>query len=297
MQELSLCGFPANVEREREEPDMAPGTVRTGTAGWVFEPWRGSFFPQGLVQKKELAYAASRLTSIEINATFRANQKPESFRKWAGETPAGFQFSVKGPQLVTHIRRLKNCRQELANFFASGPLALGDRLGPFVWQLPPNLQLDLESFAAFAAMLPRTIESYLALAGEADGKGKSPPFLDASDAPERIRHAIETRHPSFNTPEVEAILREHNIARVIADTLDNPRRDRTADFAYCRLQGPAREGATGYEPEDIAEWSKLVSDWRSTGDVYVYFVHENKLYAPHNAMALRRALGETVPSE
>lgn len=109
------------------------GTVRTGTAGWVYAPWRGTFFPPGLVQKKELAYAASRLTSIEINATFRASQKPESFARWASETPDDFQFSIKGPQLVTHIKRLQNCEWELANFFASGPLALGQRLGPFVW--------------------------------------------------------------------------------------------------------------------------------------------------------------------
>jgi uncharacterized protein YecE (DUF72 family) len=106
------------------------GQVRTGTAGWVFEPWRGTFFPEGLVQKKELAYASSRLGSIEINATFRANQKPESFAKWAGEARTGFVFSIKGPQLVTHIKRLKNCEQELANFFASGPLALAPSSAP-----------------------------------------------------------------------------------------------------------------------------------------------------------------------
>lgn len=150
------------------------GTVRTGTAGWVFEPWRGTFFPPGLVQKKELSYAASRLTSIEINATFRSLQKPTSFAKWAGETPEGFQFSVKGPQLVTHIRRLKNCRQELANFFASGPLALGDRLGPFVWQLPPNLAFEATSFADFLDLLPKSVEAYLALAKGAMAQRVSP---------------------------------------------------------------------------------------------------------------------------
>src|SRR5690606_18231350 len=116
---------------------MSTGAIRTGTAGWVFEPWRGTFFPQGLVQKKELAYASSRLGSIEINATFRVNLIPESFTIWAGEARDGFVFSIKGPQLVTHIKRLKHCEQELANFFASGPLALGAKLGPFVWQLPP----------------------------------------------------------------------------------------------------------------------------------------------------------------
>ena len=272
------------------------GTIRTGTAGWVYEPWRGSFFPQGLVQKKELAYAASRLTSIEINATFRANQKPESFARWAGETPEGFQFSIKGPQLVTHIRRLKNCAPELANFFASGPLALGDRLGPFVWQLPPNLAFDPESLAAFLALLPRDIDAYLALAGQADGL-KAKPYLDANGVT-HIRHAIEPRHKSFDAPEANALLKAHNVARVIADTTDNPGRELTADFAYCRLQGPARPDATGYKQADIVDWAETIGAWRDKGhDVFAYFVHEDKLHAPANAISLREALGISLPGD
>ena len=269
------------------------GTIRTGTAGWVYAPWRGTFFPTGLVQKKELAYAASRLTSIEINATFRANQKPQSFARWAAETPEDFRFSVKGPQLVTHIRRLKNCEPELANFFASGPLALGSRLGPFVWQLPPNLAFERESFAAFLALLPQDGEGYRALAGQAD-PARGEPYLDTS-AVGPIRHAIEPRHPSFETQEVHDLLSAHNIARVIADTPENPSRTLTADFAYCRLQGPARQGATGYEPADIADWAETMAGWRESGrDVYAYFVHEDKLHAPANAIALRQALGITL---
>ena len=272
------------------------GTIRTGTAGWVFEPWRGTFFPEGLVQKKELSYAASRLTSIEINATFRANQKPASFARWASETPAGFEFSVKGPQLVTHIKRLKNCAEPLANFFASGPLALGDRLGPFVWQLPPNLAFDPESFAAFLEILPKDVESYLALAGKADA-ARQEPFLDASGVT-RIRHAIEPRHASFDRPEANALLAQHNVARVIADTVDNPARALTADFAYCRLQGPARADATGYTDADIADWAGTMAGWRDAGcDVYAYFVHEDKLHAPQNAIALRRALRITLTGD
>lgn len=269
------------------------GTVRTGTAGWVYAPWRGTFFPPGLVQKKELAYASSRLTSIEINATFRANQKPESFARWAAETPDGFQFSVKGPQLVTHIRRLRQCERELANFFASGPLALGDRLGPFIWQLPPNLAYDANTLASFLSLLPRDIAAYRELAGRADTL-KSEPWLEAKGVT-TIRHAIEPRHASFGTPEVEALLRRHNIALVIADTAENPSRTLTADFAYCRLQGPARPDAETYEKADIADWAKTISAWRDSGhDVFAYFVHEDKLHAPANAIALGEALG-TVP--
>lgn len=264
--------------------------IRTGTAGWVFAPWRGSFFPEGLVQKNELHYASRQLTSIEINATFRGNQKPESFAKWAGQTPPGFEFSIKGPQVVTHIKRLKDCDRALAAFFASGPLALGDRLGPFIWQLPPNLAFDAETLAGFLASLPRGIDQYLALAAAAESS-KAPPYLETHGLT-HFRHALEARHPSFDTPEADAVLRQHNVARVIADTPDNPRRDLTADFAYCRLQGPARRDATGYTPADIADLAATLSRWRDEGhDAYAYFVHEDKLHAPANAMALAAALG------
>ena len=275
----------------------AKGIVRTGTAGWVFAPWRGSFFPEGLVQKNELAYASSRLGSIEINATFRATQKPESFLKWAGQAPEHFVFSIKGPQLVTHIKRLKNCETELANFFASGPLALGSKLGPFVWQLPPNLKFDAAVLGDFLAMLPKNSEDYVALASRSDGRLKSDPYL-ITDTVGAIRHAIELRNASFDTPEVAALLSQHNVARVIADTAENPDRSLTADFAYCRLQGPARPDATGYEPADIADLAALCQDWSDEGrDVFAYFVHEDKLHAPANAIALRQALGITYPGD
>lgn len=266
------------------------GMVRTGTAGWVFEPWRGTFFPAGLVQKKELHYASRKLTSIEINATFRGNQKPTSFTKWAGETPQDFQFAVKGTQTVTHLRRLKNCTQALADFFASGPLAMGDRLGPFIWQLPPNLAYDPASFTAFVELLPRGVDAYLALARQAD-EAKGAPYLEPNGN-QAFRHAIEMRHESFDTAEVDALLRRYNVARVIADTIESPRRDLTADFAYCRLQGPARPGAAGYEDSDIDDLARTIFAWRDDGvDTYAYFVHEDKLHAPANAMALAAKLG------
>jgi len=272
-------------------------TIRTGTAGWVFEPWRGTFYPEGLVQKKELAYASSRLSTIEINATFRANQKPESFAKWAGEARDGFVFSIKGPQLVTHIKRLKYCEIELANFFASGPLALGDKLGPFVWQLPPNVSYDKTVLTAFLELLPRTIDAYLALAGKSDARLKSAPYLEPHGITE-IRHAIELRNPSFDLPEVRALLAQYNVAQVIADTPDAPSRALTADFAYCRLQGPARPDAAGYTPDDIADWAKTIAAWdQANHDVFAYFVHEDKLHAPANAIALRQALGLSLPGD
>lgn len=274
----------------------ASASVRTGTAGWVFEPWRGTFYPTGLVQKKELGYASRKLGAIEINATFRGTQKPASFARWAEETPAGFRFSVKGPQLVTHIRRLRNCRQELANFFASGPLALGDRLGPFIWQLPPNLSFDADQLGDFLALLPKDANAYRVLAREAD-PAKVEPYLDGSDDLV-IRHAIEMRHPSYADPAVDALLRSHNVARVIADTAQNPSWARTADFAYCRLQGPPRPDAAGYAETDIAALAQRIVPWRDKGeDVYAFFVHEDKLNAPHNAMALAHALDVAPPGD
>jgi uncharacterized protein YecE (DUF72 family) len=204
-------------------------------------------------------------------------------------------FSIKGPQLVTHIKRLKNCEQELANFFASGPLALGAKLGPFVWQLPPNVGYNRDVLSAFLKLLPSNIADYVALAGKADERLKSTPFL-ATDGVGPIRHAIEMRNASFDTPEVNALLSEHDVARVIADTAENPSRELTADFAYCRLQGPPR--GEGYQAADIAQWAATAKAWAAEGkDVFAYFVHEDKLHAPANAIALRQAAGITLAGD
>lgn len=275
------------------------GIVRTGTAGWVFAPWRGAFYPAGLPQKQELAYASAQLGAIEINATFRALQKPQSFRNWAGQTPEGFVFSIKGPQLVTHIKRLRDVETPLANFFASGPLALGSRLGPFVWQLPPNLAYDPDRIEAFLALLPKTPAEAGALAGRHE------PWMQeaatGTDGIAAIRHAIEVRHQSFATPDFVARLRRHNVALVAADTAEWPTLDVTADFVYCRLQGAP--GRDGYEPDDLARWATRLAAWaegRPPGDgsfiadqpearprdVFAFFVSTDKLHAPANAMAV-----------
>ncbi len=266
------------------------GVVRIGIAGWVFAPWRGHFYPEGLVQKKELAYAAGRLGMIEINATFRANQKPASFQRWASETPENFVFAVKGPQIVTHIRRLKDVAGPLANFFASGVFALGARLGPFVWQLPPNLKFEPERLSVFLELLPKTTEAAQALAAQADG-ARQEPFLDTAGV-SQIRHALDARHESFFTAEAEALLAAHGVALVISDTPERPQRTVTAPFVYARLQGPARPDAAGYEPADLDALAGEIAAWRDEGrDVFALFVHEDKINAPLNAMALMARLG------
>ena len=169
------------------------GRVRTGIAGWVFEGWRkGAFYPEGLPQKQELAYASKALTTIEINSTFYSHQRAASFQNWAAQTPDDFVFPVKGHQLVTHIKRLKDVETVLANFFASGPLALGHRLGPFVWQLPPNLKFDAARIETFLSMLPKTPDQLLALAQQYDEKTKYP-HLDITGITS-VRHAVEVRN-------------------------------------------------------------------------------------------------------
>lgn len=287
------------------------GTIRLGTAGWVFEPWRKSFYPEGLKQKDELSYSSARLGNIEINATFYSHQKATSFENWASQTPDDFVFTVKGHQLVTHIKRLKDVELPLANFFASGVMALGKKLGPFCWQLPGNSKYDAERMKTFLGLLPQTPEALVALATKSD-YGKNPPYLDASGIT-KVRHAIEVRHESFADPRFIAQLRAHNVALVVADTVEWPYTDQTADFAYARLQGAP--GAESYTPDQRTEragwlksWSEgksasgapLVAEAADTGagrDVFAFFVSTDKEHAPDNARAVMATLGLKGPGE
>jgi uncharacterized protein YecE (DUF72 family) len=288
------------------------GKIRLGTAGWVFAPWRGSFYDAGLPQKRELAFASARLGAIEINATFYSHQKPASFANWAAETPEDFVFTVKGHQLVTHLKKLKDVEIPLANFFASGVLALGKRLGPFCWQLPGNLTYSAERMEQFLALLPQSPEALVALAGKADERLKTPPFLDTSDIG-CIRHAVEVRHPSFARPEFLAQLRRYNVALVTADTAEWPGFDQTADFAYLRLQGaPGAESysaaersvragwladlATGRVP-DAAQMLELAELSPPPRDVFAFFVSTDKEHAPANARSVMAELGLKGPGE
>lgn len=279
------------------------GKIRLGIAGWVFDEWRGEFYPAGLKQKEELAYASRHLGAIEINSTFYSHQKAQSFVNWAAETPEDFVFSVKGHQLITHIKRLKDAELPLANFFASGVLALGQRLGPFCWQLPPNLKYDPARMETFLKLLPKNLDALLALAGRNEGL-KNPPYVDATGI-SQVRHAIEVRHESFATPEFIDMMRAHNVALVTSDTAEWPTTDATADFVYCRLQGAP--GKEEYSPAErdiragwLAAWAKGEAPEaptltrpmaRKPGDVFAFFVSTDKKHAPANAMATMAKLG------
>jgi uncharacterized protein YecE (DUF72 family) len=293
-----------------EDNEMAnAGAIRIGIAGWNFAEWRGEFYPKGLPQKQELNFASRALRTIEINGTFYGHQKPESFASWANETPESFRFTVKGHQLVTHLKKLKDVEIPLANFFASGPLALGKKLGPFVWQLPPNLGFDAERMEKFLGQLPKTTDDLVALAGKHDERLKSSPFTSAKDVGP-IRHAIEVRHKSFADPAFIAQMRHHNVALVTADTLDWPAVDVTADFAYLRLQGAP--GKERYEDAELDVWAARLEALAmgaampdakyidgppesTPRDVFAYFVSTDKVHAPRNAMYVMERLGLSGP--
>ena len=283
------------------------GTIRTGMAGWIFPEWRGGmFYPEGLKQKEELPWASRAVSAIEINATFYSNQKATSFENWRSQTPDGFAFTVKGWQFVTHIKKLKDVETPLANFFASGVLALGDRLGPICWQLPGNLSYSAERIETFLKLLPKTPKQALALAAKHDERVAAPHLN--TDGVSSIRHAIEVRHKSFAEPEFVELLRAHNVALVTADTADWPYVDQTADFSYLRLQGAP--GSDHYEPMDLDSWAKRLRGWADgtaskdapliaeptkpvPRDIYAFFVSTDKPNAPRNALAIAGRLGIT----
>ena len=268
--------------------------IRIGISGWRYAGWRGVFYPPGLVQRRELAYAAERLSSIEINGSFYALQRPDSYRSWRAETPPDFLFTVKGGRFITHLKKLSGVETALANFYASGVLALGPKLGPFLWQLPPNLGFDPARMNAFFDLLPRTAGEAAALAAQHDAKiTKDRALTTAEDASQVLRHAVEVRHETFRNPEFYALLREQRVALVVADTAGKWPflEEMTADFQYVRLHGDAELYASGYSDEALDRWAAKVRAWTGAGqDVYVYFDNDIKVRAPYDAMHLMERL-------
>jgi uncharacterized protein YecE (DUF72 family) len=281
------------------------GQIRIGISGWRYKPWRGKFYPEKLPQKSELAYAAGKLNSLEINGTFYSLQRPSSFSRWNAETPEDFVFSVKGPRFITHIRRLREVAMPLANFLASGVLLLGPKLGPFLWQFPPNFRYQPELLEDFFKLLPMDSSQALLLAQQHDLRIKSEEGLQIS-SPFTIRHAIEIRHQSFVEARFVQLLRKYKVALVCADTVEWPRlMDLTSDFMYCRLHGSEELYASGYDDQSLDDWARRVSDWaegrepydahrvidkagpkRSARDVFVYFDNDLKIRAPVDAISL-----------
>jgi uncharacterized protein YecE (DUF72 family) len=290
--------------------------IRIGISGWTYPPWRKVFYPEGLPQRRELEYASRAVTSIEINGTFYGLQKPASYRKWAAETPDDFVFAVKGNRFITHIRRLREVETPLANFFASGPLELGDKLGPFLWQFPPSFHYDAELLENFFELLPETGEKALELARHHSDTIKEEDFSEGFA--KRLRHAIEVRHKSFENEEFIALLKKFHIALVVADTAGKwPfMEDLTSDFVYARLHGDKKLYLSGYSDEALDRWARKVDRWAKGGsprdarlqapapelrksgrDVFVYFDNDVKVRAPFDAMSLAKRLGVQSPYE
>lgn len=283
--------------------------IRIGISGWRYAPWRGVFYPKGLKQKDELAFAASRFNTIEINGTFYALQRPESFTAWAAEIPPGFVFSLKAPRYITHILRLKDIETPLANFLASGLLELGPALGPILWQFPPNFRFYPDRFEALFRLLPHDTAQAAALAARHDAKVAGRASIPAGPV-RPMRHAFEIRNDSFRDPAFIDLLRRYDVALVCADTVEWPRlMDVTSDFVYCRLHGSEQLYASGYDHAALDQWAARVAAWAAGGepddaervagpvgpaaprDVFIYFDNDVKVRAPADAAALRDRLG------
>ena len=261
--------------------------IRVGIGGWTFVPWRGgNFYPEGLIQRRELEYASRRLSAIEINGTYYGSQKPATYARWATETPEGFLFSLKAPRRIVQSRVLAGTGGQVEDFLA-GIAALGDRLGPIVWQFDKGSELDREDFIAFLDLLPRSI----------DGRA--------------LRHVLDVRVPDFVDSSYLALARERGLATVFTDSRDYPSfADLTADFVYLRLMRSRADIATGYTGEELGLWAQRARTWAAGGepddvpridpstapgrprDVFVYFISAAKERNPAAAMALIEQLRE-----
>jgi len=279
------------------------GAVRIGISGWRYRGWRGVFYPKTLAQHRELSYASGIFPSIEINGTFYRLQKPEFFRTWADQTPADFVFALKGSRYITHMLKLKEPEPALARYFASGPLELGPKLGPILWQFPENFRFNPERIEGFFKLLPRDTVEVAELARKAKGRGRKK-LVALAKRP--VRHAMEIRSESFRNPEFIELLRAYNVALVCADTVEWPLlMDVTADFVYCRLHGSEVLYASGYDEAALQTWGARVACWaqgeepadavrvvdrpapkRRRRDVYVYFDNDAKVRAPFDAQRL-----------
>jgi uncharacterized protein YecE (DUF72 family) len=285
-----------------------------GISGWRYAPWRGVFYPAGLPQRRELEYASRRLGSVEINGSFYSLQRPAGYRAWREQTPEGFVFAVKGGRFITHMKKLRGIETPLANFFASGVLALGEKLGPVLWQLPPVLAYDRDRMDGFLSLLPRTTGAAAALAAGHDQRLDGRAWT-TTDADRPLRHAVEVRHASFATSDFVAVLRAHGVALVTADTAGKWPflEDQTADFSYARLHGDQELYVSGYSDTGLDWWAERVRAWAAGAnpagahtvgaaqdrpggrDVFVYFDNDVKVRAPFDAMGLAARLGAGPP--
>ncbi|WP_447006514.1 DUF72 domain-containing protein [Saccharothrix isguenensis] len=273
------------------------GEVRIGTSGWVYRTWRGVFYPKGLVQRRELEHISGLMTSVELNGSFYSLQRPSSYRAWAAQTPEDFVFAVKGGRFITHMKQLRDVETPLANFFASGMLALGPKLGPFLWQLPARLAYDRDRLVRFFDLLPRTTSAAAELAERHDDRLPPERAWPVADADRPLRHALEVRHPTYLDPEFHDLLRAHGIALVVSHSAGvfPYLEDVTADFAYVRLHGNSALYVGSYTDAELDEWAAKIGKWAVDHDVYVYFDNDTDAVAPYDAIRLAERLRLDLP--
>ena len=298
--------------RDRVRGRVIKSGLRIGISGWRYAGWRGKFYPKELPQHRELEFAGATFNSIEINGSFYSLQLPSSYQRWHDATPRDFLFAVKGGRFITHMKKLRDVETPLANFFASGLLALGEKLGPILWQLPPSLGFDADRLSDFFNLLPRDTRAAAKLGRKHDDKLKARAFTKI-DISRSLHHAIEVRHPTFMIPEFFELLHEHNVAFVFADTAGKfpYAEDLTADFVYIRLHGAEKLYVSGYNDRALDWWSNRIKLWRKgrqprdaklvagrkidnrPRDVFVYFDNDAKVHAPFDAIRLAKLLNVT----
>ena len=285
--------------------------IRIGISGWRYAPWRNNFYPKGLRQKDELYFASRAVNTLEINGSFYGLQRPTSYARWYEETPEDFVFSVKASRYITHIKRLHDIEQPLANFFASGMFHLKEKLGPFLWQFPPSFKFDETLFEEFLAQLPMTSDAAKAHARRSDPGVQREGYLEIPRG-KHLRHAVEIRHDSFVDETFIDLLRRHRVALVVADTAGRwpYLEDLTSDFVYMRLHGDVELYNSGYGKKALERWQKRIRLWsqgrqpadanlvvkekgkaRGSRDVYCYFDNTDKLFAPYDARQLLDSFG------
>lgn len=284
--------------------------IRIGISGWRYAPWRGVFYPEDLAQARELEFASRAVRTIEINGSFYSLQRPESYQAWYEATPDDFIFAHKGNRYITHIRRLRDPEKPLANVFASGVLLLREKLGPFLWQFPPNFKFDEALFEHFFSLLPHDTEQAAALAAQHEKRMEGRAAI-ATDKRRKVLHAIEIRNESFAVPAFVRLLRKYKVALVVADTAGKwpDYEDVTASFMYLRLHGEKELYASGYTPGSLDRWAARVRAWakggqpddakliagsapprRASRDIYCYFDNDVKVHAPFDAQNLEQRL-------
>ena len=256
--------LPKSVPRAAM-PDIAQ-RIRVGVGGWTYEPWRSNFYPPGLPQHQELAFASRQLSSIEVNGTYYSTFKPATFAKWRDETPNDFVFSLKANRFATNRKVLATAGESIARFVGSGISELGAKLGPIVWQFMPTKQFDPEDFEAFLALLPRSVDGCA------------------------LRHVLDVRHASFATPAFLSLAHRYHCVTVHTDSDKFPSiADAGGDFAYLRLMRSEADCKTGYSITALDAWAAGARTWAGgtrPREVFVYFINGAKERVPAAAMAL-----------